>query len=89
MPRMPKRIRPRSSTQGRQEATRDRKARHSNDREIGVNKDEMIEKLAGLMEQTAYMLRGMTMDPAIPKHAKDAMHLRIKELEDAVEEAIE
>jgi len=44
-----------------------------------------IAELLQLMEDTANMLRGMTMDPAIPAHAKDAMRKRITELEAAVE----
>lgn len=41
-----------------------------------------------LMESTANMLRGMTLDPAIPAHAKDAMRDRIAELEAVVESRI-
>lgn len=47
--------------------------------------DALKEELLELIQNTAYMLRGMTMDPAIPKHAKDAMRSRITELEAAVE----
>ena len=38
-------------------------------------------ELLEALDKTALMLRGMTMDPAIPKHAKGAMLERIKELE--------
>lgn len=44
-----------------------------------------MEELLQLMEDTANMLRGMTMDPAIPAHAKDAMRARIAKIEAAVE----
>ena len=37
-----------------------------------------------LLEGAANMLRGMTLDPAIPPHAKDAMREKIQELEDAM-----
>lgn len=39
-----------------------------------------------LLESTSNMLRGMTMDPSIPAHAKEAMQVRISEIERAVEE---
>lgn len=42
------------------------------------------EELLQLMEDTANMLRGMTMDPDIPAHAKDAMWSKIAALEAAV-----
>lgn len=44
-----------------------------------------IEELVELIDSTSNMLRGMTMDPAIPKHAKDAMWSRIAQLEAVVE----
>ena len=43
-----------------------------------------IEDILLLLESTANMLRGMTMDPVIPAHAKDAMRHRIAQLELAV-----
>lgn len=43
-----------------------------------------VDELLELLESTANMLRGMTMDPAIPAHAKDAMRSRIERLESAV-----
>lgn len=46
------------------------------------------EEALELMEETANMLRGMTLDHAIPAHAKKAMQARIAELEDAVESRI-
>lgn len=48
-----------------------------------------MEELLQLMENTANMLRGMTMDPAVPAHAKDAMRSQIAELEAAVEKNLE
>jgi uncharacterized protein (UPF0147 family) len=38
-----------------------------------------------LIEETANMLRGMTLDPAIPQHAKSAMWEQIQTLEKALE----
>ena len=38
-----------------------------------------------LIDQTACMLRGMTMDPSTPLHAKEAMQSRIHQLEEALE----
>lgn len=43
------------------------------------------DELYNLVEDTANMLRGMTLDPAIPAHAKGAMQNKIQELEDALE----
>jgi len=48
-----------------------------------------MEELLQLLEDTANMLRGMTMDPAIPAHAKEAMRSRISELEKAVAENLD
>lgn len=42
---------------------------------------EQREEVAILLQDTAAMLRGMTMDPAIPDHAKAAMRGRIVTLE--------
>ncbi len=42
-----------------------------------------MEDSVQLMESTANMLRGMTLDPAIPAHAKDVMRSKIIELEAA------
>jgi uncharacterized protein (UPF0147 family) len=44
--------------------------------------------LLEIMESTANMLRGMTLDPAIPAHAKTAMFGKIQELEHAVALAV-
>jgi hypothetical protein len=44
----------------------------------------VTEEIALLLESTANMLRGMTLDPSIPEHAKEAMRERIDELEAAV-----
>lgn len=46
------------------------------------------EPLLQLVEDTASMLRGMLMDPAIPLHAKSAMLVRIEEAEQAVEDRL-
>lgn len=44
--------------------------------------DDKAQKQAlEMLDRTALMLRGMTMDPAIPEHAKEAMRARIKDLE--------
>lgn len=43
-----------------------------------------MERAMQLMEDAANMLRGMTMDPTIPGHAKAAMRLKIVALEDLV-----
>lgn len=42
-----------------------------------VTLDNAIE----LLEETANLLRGMTMDPSIPKHTKEAMFHRIVEID--------
>ena len=49
----------------------------------------MNDHLLILIENTANMLRGMTLDPAIPAHAKEAMHAQIEELESAVQKAVD
>lgn len=38
-----------------------------------------------LIDETANMLRGMTLDPAIPQHAKSAMWALIQTLDEALE----
>lgn len=43
--------------------------------------DKAQKEALELLDRTALMLRGMTLDPAIPKHAKEAMRGRIEELE--------
>ena len=48
-----------------------------------------MEELLQLLEDTANMLRGMTLDPAILQHAKLAMYKKIDELEAAVERNLE
>ena len=48
-----------------------------------------MEELLQLLESTANMLRGMTMDPAIPEHAKEAMRAQIATLEATVERHLE
>ena len=46
--------------------------------------DEIYE----LIEGAANMMRGMTLDPAIPQHAKGAMWEKIQELEKALEKLL-
>lgn len=46
-----------------------------------MNNDEIYM----LIDETANMLRGMTLDPAIPAHAKVAMQARIQMLDGALE----
>lgn len=41
-----------------------------------------------MANSTALMLRGMTLDPAIPEHAKEAMRLRVDQLEAFAEKRI-
>lgn len=45
-----------------------------------------IDKIYQLIDDTACMLRGMTLDPAIPAHAKDAMRSKIQVLEEELEQ---
>lgn len=52
-------------------------------------KEYSMEDLLQLLESTAYMLRGMTLDPSIPEHAKEAMRHRIELLEGTVEKCLE
>lgn len=54
--------------------------------EAGGGKDEIIEALGAGVQGAANMLRGMTLDPAIPPHAKTAMQNKIQELEDLITE---
>jgi hypothetical protein len=42
------------------------------------------EEFAQLVEETANMLRGMCMDPRIPKDTKEALWSRVNRLESAV-----
>ena len=52
-----------------------------------LNHERMtMDKLIELIESTANLLRGMCLDPAIPKHAKEAMQARIVELDAAAEQ---
>ena len=44
-----------------------------------------IDEIYNLIQNIANMLRGMTMDPAIPNHAKSAMQNKIQELEEELE----
>ena len=46
-----------------------------------MNTDEIYQ----LLDDTANMLRGMNLDPAIPRHAKEAMGVRIQTIEEALE----
>jgi len=47
--------------------------------------EQELEEVLEVMESTANTLRGMTLDPAVPKHAKDAMWPVICKLESVVE----
>ena len=44
-----------------------------------------IDEIYELINNTALMLRGMTLDPSIPRHAKQVMQSRIQVLEEALE----
>lgn len=44
--------------------------------------EEKLEEVLDLLNSTALMLRGMTLDPAIPVHAKSAMLVKIHRLEE-------
>ena len=46
-----------------------------------MNTDEIYQ----LLDDTANMMRGMKMDPAVPRHAKAAMGVRIQTIEEALE----
>ena len=46
-----------------------------------MNTDEIYQ----LLDDTANMMRGMKMDPAVPRHAKEAMGVRIQTIEEALE----
>jgi hypothetical protein len=46
-----------------------------------MNTDEIYQ----LIEGVSNMLGGMTFDPAIPSHAKEAMQAKRQELEEALE----
>ena len=46
-----------------------------------MNTDEIYQ----LLDDTANMMRGMTMDPAVPRHAKEGMGVRIQTIEEALE----
>lgn len=43
--------------------------------------DDDTEEMLRLIDETACLLRGMTMDPRIPADAKEAMRSRIETLE--------
>jgi hypothetical protein len=51
--------------------------------------EQQQEQALDLLETTALMLRGMTLDPAIPEHAKGAMRSRIQSIEEFVGEALD
>ena len=55
---------------------------------LNVMMAEELDKLLEIMESTANTLRGMTLDPAIPKHAKDCFWPMIAKLEAAVAENV-
>jgi hypothetical protein len=50
--------------------------------------DKEAEEALDLLDKTACMLRGMTLDPAIPEHAKEAMRSRIQQIEAFVGEHV-
>lgn len=50
-------------------------------RESLLSSDELYE----LIDDTACMLRGMTLDPSIPDHAKEAMTRKVDLLEQALD----
>lgn len=47
--------------------------------------DDALERALELLRSTSLMLLGMTLDPAIPQHAKDALLARIDRLDNFVE----
>ena len=49
-----------------------------------MNTDEIYQ----LIDDTANMLRGMTLDPAIPQHTKGVMHRKIQVLEETLEKLL-
>jgi hypothetical protein len=49
------------------------------------SQDTIIEQLLEAVESTANFMRGMTLDPSIPGHVKEALSDRIKELDDLVD----
>jgi hypothetical protein len=48
---------------------------------MNMSTDEIYQ----LIDDTACMLRGMTLDPAIPQHAKGVMQAKIQTLEEVLE----
>lgn len=44
-----------------------------------------IDEIYQLLDDTGNMLRGMKMDPTIPRHAKEVMGVRIQTIEEALE----
>jgi len=44
-----------------------------------------MNEILELMEETANMLRSVTLDPAIPGHAKPAMRLQVEKFETMVQ----
>lgn len=49
-----------------------------------MSNDELIEQL----ESAANFLRGMGFDPAIPKHAKEAIAAKVRDLDAVIEKAL-
>ena len=47
-----------------------------------------VNEIYQLLDSTANMLRGMTLDPQIPSHAKSAMHSKIQVLEETAEKLL-
>jgi argininosuccinate lyase len=45
-----------------------------------------IERLQEPIDSTANMMRGMSIDPALPLHAKEALYARSRQLDDALKD---
>lgn len=54
-----------------------------------MSDNEKIEHLLSIIEGTANMLRGMTIDPSINDTVKNAMWMKIEELDTIIKEYIE
>ena len=47
--------------------------------------DVSIDEIYKLLDDTANMMRGMKMDTAVPRHAKEAMVVQIQTIDEALE----
>ena len=54
-----------------------------------AEREKDAERLIELLESTANMMRGMTLDPAIPPHAKEALRHRVATLDAAIDAAMQ